>query len=152
MNATRTQRSVVHLEARARDWVADECARAPGTETCGVLYLNERGRAGATGPGRHAVLASDTCEWDAAWIANALATIPAAGGTILGRWHKHTAPILLASDTDKESARAFLAATGLPEMLDLIVACGEHDVPIGWAVYVCTPEEYRRVELVWGEA
>lgn len=148
-----TPRSVVRLPERARPGIgADverECRMASATETAGLLLLTPEGDGMATGPGARARFAPDACEWDADEIARTIDTARHLGAPILGRWHKHTSSIILASDTDRESARAFLEATGLPEMLDLIVACDEHDRPIGWALYVCTPEEYRRAELVW---
>lgn len=148
-----TTRSVVRLPASAREGIERgvriECSKRPGVETAGVMHLSRHGNGMAHGPGPQARCTPNSCEWDAEAVFASLCIARDLGSTILGRWHKHTSPIILASDTDKESARAFLEATGLPEMLDLIVACDAEDKPIGWALYVCTPDEYRRAELVW---
>lgn len=151
MSGAQSLRNVVALPVGAAADIVDDvrfhCLAAPGCETAGVLLLTPEGEGRASGPGLEALQTVDRCDWDPQHIAYIVDFVRQAGGTILGRWHKHTSPIILASDTDRESAAVFRDALALPVMLDLIVACGADDRPIAWAAYLCSDAGYERVEL-----
>lgn len=151
MSTVPTLRSVAQIPASAWAGIADDvqlqCRCAPGLETAGVLLMSAKGDGMASGPGLEARRTPTRCDWDPQHIAYIVEFVRQTGGTVLGRWHKHTSPIILASDTDRESADVFREALALPVMLDLIVACGADDRPIAWAAYLCSDAGYERVDL-----
>lgn len=145
-----TERITVQIGAELVEMITAACAEAPGVETGGLILLHGEGCT-VTGPGPAALLQPRALEWDVSFIAGVLGVAGALGAKPFARWHKHTSPIILASEEDRASAEQLRLALGRDELVDVIVACGPDDRPIGWSAYVCTADEYRRVhlELPW---
>lgn len=120
-----------------------ECRHAVGTETGGLL-IQRPGVLYATDPGPRAVLTRDSMQWDAEYIARWLDVL--LPGELVGRWHKHCGPILLASEADRQSAEAFRRIVRTETILDLIVAT-EDDAPIAYAAYLCSADGYQRLAI-----
>jgi hypothetical protein len=142
-----TDSVTVKLGIEAVQLISALCAAAPGVETGGLVVLS--GDSGfVTGPGPAATQKSQALEWDASYIVGVLDAIAHAGTwRVHGRWHKHTSPVILASEDDQESAQRFRQLIGADELVDVIVACDAEDRPIGLSAYLCTADEYRRVDL-----
>lgn len=136
----------VELSPELVEMIARECAAAPGVETGGLILVAGE-RASVTGPGPAAVRTPDRLEWDASFIAGALTVAADLGAELLGRWHKHTSPVILASSADAASAEQLRRALGGAEFCDLIVACDREDQPIGWSAYHCTEGGYERIQV-----
>jgi len=135
----------VVLDAPMVERITEWCAATPGVETGGLLILHgDHGYASGPGPG--AVCAARALEFDTAYIAGVAETAVGLGAEILGRWHKHPNPIILASEDDRTSADLFRRALGLESFVDVIVGC-DRNAPIGWSAYLCSEGEYRRVHL-----
>lgn len=135
------------LSRAATQQIAALCAAAPGVETGGLL-VDGLGQVFATGPGPGAVMKPHLLEWDASYIAGVLDAVSHAGvWRVVGRWHKHTSPVIDASVDDRGSAERFRQLIGAPELVDVVVACDADDRTIGWAVYLCTAGEYRLANL-----
>lgn len=134
------------LDARAVEMITLGCGFAQGVETGGLL-LRLRGRSYATGPGPGAIQTPDRLEWEPSFVAGCYLTAMLLGADVIGRWHKHTAPVILASDEDRRSAHLFRRALGIEEIVDVIVACDSEDRPIGWSAYLCTEAGYERMQM-----
>lgn len=123
------------------------CRAAVGTETCGVLAERHGIVCYASGPGKKAVLEHGSAQWDAEFIAGWMEGCrEMVGGRVMGRWHKHTAPTILATPDDKLSAEMFRQYLALPAMVDLLIASGNEDEPIAWQAYLCTSGGYDRID------
>lgn len=134
--------------------IARLCADAPGTETGGVLFGWRSREVAAevievTGPGPNAILLPRELEWDASYIQGVIHGGLLARGTfeIIGRWHKHASPVILASQEDRRGAEWFRKAIA-PESatIELIVATGENDEPLAYGAYLCTCDGLQRIE------
>lgn len=135
----------VALGSLLRQDIARLCANTPGVET-GGLILNGRHGLLPTGPGPLAVCTRYALEWDTSYVLGCIETAQALGCEVLGRWHAHPSPVLLASERDRESAEQFRQAIGAEEIIDVIVAC-EAGKTIGWAAYVCSEGGHERAEI-----
>jgi len=142
----------VRPEAAAQ--IAQLCADAPQLETGGVLVgwrYNEVAAevVHATGPGPNALLQAREMEWDPSYIQGIMDGIQLTRGGfgIIGRWHKHAAPVILASQQDRHGAEWFRMAIA-PEdaTVELIVGTGENDMPLAYGAYLCTCDGLQRIE------
>lgn len=138
-----------------------EVAKAIGTETGGVFvgYVNDEGLAIpvlACGPGPRAKLGFDSFEWDAEhvaewlFIASRAATRVAgydAREWIVGRWHKHTLPIVRPSAEDAAGALSLAHSFELPALAELIVACDGGDVPLHFGAFLFDRDSAAYEEL-----
>lgn len=126
-----------------------EVAKAAGTET-GGLFIAYRENDGTAlpvlscGPGPNADLQYDNFLWDAEHVQSWLFTAARAAERVapharrdwlIGRWHKHTLPVVNPSPEDAEGAELLAIAFGQEEIVDLIVACDGHDTPLHFGAF-----------------
>lgn len=137
-------RKIVSLDAGITSSIARHCAETPGVEFGGVMITGPLGSY-ATGAGPGARMGATELVWEATYIAGCLEVAAGLGCEFIGRWHKHTTPIILASAEDRASAEHLRRSIG-GDVIDVIVAC-DGPTPIAWAAYLCTDAGYERVEL-----
>lgn len=124
------------------------CRANPGVETGGLVLGTPDGFiVGLTGPGPRAVLERARLAWDPSYIAGVLDGVQLVHAQLrpIGRWHKHVSPVLAASPEDRAGAYAFRRALGTQSILDIVIATGDGDEPIGIAAYRCTCNTYERI-------
>ena len=130
-----------------------EIAKAVGVETGGlfIAYRDADGTAFpvlACGPGPGATLEFNTFGWDDRFVAEWLFTAARAAERVaehagrdwlVGRWHKHTLPVVNPSPQDAEGAAVLVEAFSQEELIELIVACDGHDKPLHFGAFLFRP-------------
>lgn len=138
---------MIVLAPAALEEIARLCAVSPGAETGGVLIGEVRGNEAhveaVSGPGPNAVCLARRLDWDASYVEGVIHGVALSVVLqVLGRWHKHAAPIILPSEDDRRGAEWFRQCVA-PEdsTVELIVACDENDAPMAFGAFQCTKDE-----------
>ena len=147
----------ISISPEAAAEISALCERAPGVETGGAMFGVQR--AGVLeivhvcGPGPLARATPRTLEWDASYVTGyieAVHQVEAGPVAFVGRWHRHTTLLALASEPDRTGAHKTRDELRLPSIADVIVATGQGHTPRAWCGYICTDAGYHRTELEVG--
>lgn len=142
------------LSDEATAQLIELCRLNTGHETGGLLIGTSHGGIAfvwaITGHGPNALLRQKELRIDSSYLMGIMAGVSVAGIVeVLGRWHKHVAPDLRASEDDRRGAEAFRLLADVPRTFELIV--GTHcpngeDEPVGFGAYLCTDGALQRIE------